>query len=774
MLRRLVLLILLVLAAAPSALAQSPASPPAAGSDAATSPSREDLQKLVRTLQNDQQREALVKQLQALLAAQQAEAAKASLTPSTLLDFARSRLEELGGELAETATDLVDVPTALAWFRSQVGDAAARERWLAIGHNVVLILGSAILADWILAAALSVPRRRLLGRRTTGGLSRAGSVATEILLDALPPLAFWATADLVIPIVQPHFATRSVVSDLVTVLLIGRVSLVVARAVLLVPARVSWRLLPLSEETASYLYVWIRRFVAWGVYMRGVVDTTWWLGVPGAVFATLQKSVALVVTLLAIVFVLQNRHAVAAWIRPREPAARSEPPPEDLGEMPVEPVAPAAPRHPALDILRHRLAEIWHVVAVVYLVGVFCVYALKIEGGFAFLFRASVLTLALAAAARFLVRVADRATRHGLAIPPDLSSRFPTLEIRANRYTPVLGSLAAVLIWGFALLAILEVWGIASFAWLGSDLGRRATGSALSIALILFATFAAWEILNASIDRYLAGIAADGGTIARSARVRTLLPLLRNTLWFTLLVITALLVLTELDVNIVPLLAGVSFVGLAVGFGSQALVKDVITGLFILIEDTIAVGDVVDLGAPHSGVVEAISIRTVRLRDQTGAIHTLPFSAITVIKNFGRDYAYWLIDLALPYSADPDRAIEVYRSVLAELKADPALDAVIVGDLEPLGVQAFNPASIQVQARIKTLPLKQWQVGREFNRRIKPALDEAGISLAPGAQTIGLDAGTAALLERLAAQRSGSSSEASAASSPQSSTRSAT
>jgi small conductance mechanosensitive channel len=191
-------------------------------------------------------------------------------------------------------------------------------------------------------------------------------------------------------------------------------------------------------------------------------------------------------------------------------------------------------------------------------------------------------------------------------------------------------------------------------------------------------------------------------------------------------------------------------IGLAVGIGSQALVKDVITGLFILIEDTMAVGDVVDLGAPHSGVVEAISIRSVRLRDQLGAVHTLPFSEISKVKNLGKDYAYWLIDLALPPSTDPDRVLAVCAEVLASLRHDAGFGSLIIGDLDPIGINGFNATTIQVQARIKTLPLQQWKVGREFNRRLKTALEAARIPLYSSAQMIGLDGPTSRLIERLA------------------------
>src|SRR5919199_3219029 len=169
------------------------------------------------------------------------------------------------------------------------------------------------------------------------------------------------------------------------------------------------------------------------------------------------------------------------------------------------------------------------------------------------------------------------------------------------------------------------------------------------------------------IDRYLAAVDERGRPVARSARARTLLPLFRTTILVLLAAMVALIVLSELGVNIAPLLAGAGVVGVAIGFGSQALVKDVITGLFILIEDTLAVGDVVDVGKGNSGVVEGLSVRAIRLRDSSGALYTVPFSEVTTVKNLTRDFAYFVANVGISYRADPDRAIAVMRQVAAEL-----------------------------------------------------------------------------------------------------------
>jgi hypothetical protein len=160
---------------------------------------------------------------------------------------------------------------------------------------------------------------------------------------------------------------------------------------------------------------------------------------------------------------------------------------------------------------------------------------------------------------------------------------------------------------------------------------------------------------DAGTGHYLTGTDRYGTRIERSARVRTLLPLLRNAVMVLLITVVSLVTLSEFGVNIAPLLAGAGVIGLAIGFGSQTLVKDVITGLFILFEDTISVGDVVDVGNGHSGLVGAITIRTIKLRDMAGGVHSIPFSQVNSVLNMTKDFSYYVLDIAVAHGEDPDR-----------------------------------------------------------------------------------------------------------------------
>jgi small conductance mechanosensitive channel len=261
---------------------------------------------------------------------------------------------------------------------------------------------------------------------------------------------------------------------------------------------------------------------------------------------------------------------------------------------------------------------------------------------------------------------------------------------------------------------------------LGSDLGRRIIGNVLSIGFELFVALAVWEIFAGAIDRYLNGVDATG--MPRRTRIRSLLPHLRTAMLSVLVVLTSLIVLSHLGVNITPLLAGAGVIGVAIGFGSQALVKDIITGLFILMEDQIAVGDVVDVGKDHAGVVEAISVRTIRLRDQAGAVCTVPFSEVTTVKNLTRDFAYVVARITISHDENIDRVVDILREVCTELAADQDLGASILDPFDYQGVDALDASAVVLLVRIRTTAGKQWAVGRAFNRRVKMAFDEHGIS----------------------------------------------
>jgi small-conductance mechanosensitive channel len=204
--------------------------------------------------------------------------------------------------------------------------------------------------------------------------------------------------------------------------------------------------------------------------------------------------------------------------------------------------------------------------------------------------------------------------------------------------------------------------------------------------------------------------------------------MLRTALMGVILVFVALSILTEIGVNVAPLIAGAGVVGIAVGFGSQKLVQDVINGLFLLFEDAVAVGDVVQLGG-LSGVVEQLSVRSIKLRAVDGSLHIIPFSAVTSVTNQTRDFAFAVVDVSVDYREDTDQVAEALRGIAAEMRQDPRWRPVIRDDLDVMGVDRLGDSGVVMRVRLKTEPSQRWAVAREMNRRIKRRFDELGIEI---------------------------------------------
>jgi len=253
-------------------------------------------------------------------------------------------------------------------------------------------------------------------------------------------------------------------------------------------------------------------------------------------------------------------------------------------------------------------------------------------------------------------------------------------------------------------------------------------GIATSISLF-------WEIVSVKIERYLAR-EREGTTGGKSnARLLTLLPLLKNVIRIVLVLLAGMSVLAHLGINIAPLLAGAGVVGLAVGFGAQTLVKDVISGAFILIEDSISVGDWVE-AAGHSGTVESLTIRTLTLRDLSGTVHVVPFGEVTTILNYNRDYGYALIDAGVAYREDYGEVLEALQDIAADLRQDATWGVDITGDLEIFGLNKLADSAVEIRVRLKTLPGRQFSIRRAFLERMKRIFDERGIEIPFPHQTI--------------------------------------
>nr|WP_250212278.1 mechanosensitive ion channel domain-containing protein [Pseudomonas fluorescens] len=285
-------------------------------------------------------------------------------------------------------------------------------------------------------------------------------------------------------------------------------------------------------------------------------------------------------------------------------------------------------------------------------------------------------------------------------------------------------TLAHLMVWLVFIELGLRVWGLSLIRFTEGD-GHEISVKLFGLGGTLLFAWLIWILSDTAIHHALTrsrkGLA--------NARAQTMMPLIRNVLFVTIFIIAAIVALANMGMNVTPLLAGAGVIGLAIGFGAQSLVADLITGLFIIIEDSLAIDDYVDVGG-HLGTVEGLTIRTVRLRDIDGIVHTIPFSEIKSIKNYSREFGYAIFRVAIPYNMEIDDAIKLMRDVGQKMRNDPLQRRNIWSPLEIQGVESFESGSAILRARFKTAPIKQWEVSRAFNLSLKRHLDEAGLDLA--------------------------------------------
>lgn len=335
---------------------------------------------------------------------------------------------------------------------------------------------------------------------------------------------------------------------------------------------------------------------------------------------------------------------------------------------------------------------------------------------------ASAVAAVVAEAAARLLRAL---LRHYLGADAAVTLRSPVVRapIRLVRLTVFLVLLAAL------TPPALELFGQQPRKGLHlGDVSAWALAGGLRLVLIAGISFVIVRVVHVLVRRFEMEVSAGSGleVLERAKRAKTLGGLIRNVLTTLVVAVASLMILREVGLDITPILTGAGIVGLAVGFGAQMLVKDIISGFFLILENDVRVGDVVAVDR-HSGVVEDMNLRTMVLRDVEGTVHIIPNGSVGVLSNKTKDFSYAVFDVPAAYSADTDQIVALIRDVGGELRQDAAFAPFVLDDVEVLGVEAFGDSSVTIRARIKTMPIRQWDVAREFRRRLKKAYDAKGV-----------------------------------------------
>ena len=668
-----------------------------AAQEALAGPAAAELEALAAELRDEAKRAEIIRRIEALAAAREGSAAAEEEPARGPLASVTDSIVAFGGDVAGSLSFAFDPGVFRQWLEQGFNDpASGAPVWTVLGQALLVLLAGLVVE--IAVRRLMASLRRVSSRPESGTVGeRLLAAAVALLLGIVPVAAFAAGSFVALSAAALPQTAAELVLAVVYASSAARLAMLAVRAGL-APDAAGARLAPLDDASAAGLLAWLRRLVLAVVYGWLVCEIARVFALPSAPYRLLIDLVGLTVLAVAVSMVLRNRTTVRNRLRG-----------DGSG-------------------IGARLADIWHVVAVAYLAAVFLVWAAAVEGGFAYVGAASAWTVAAVAAAWLadlgVLRLVEAATRWEVRA----DSRLPGVKARADRYVPVLRKCLRSAVWLIAAIAALEAWRAPVLDLLAAPAGERILGALVRIALVLGVFLVLWEALCLAIERYLDARDEDGNPVERSGRARTLLPLLRRASAVLLLTVGGLTAASELGIDIAPLLAGVGIAGLAIGFGAQTLVKDVITGLFIVMEDQVAVGEYVSV-AGHSGIVEALSIRTIRLRDLSGTVHVVPFGEVGTVENLTRDYSYAVIDAGVGYGEDTDRVSDVLREIAAGMEGDDSWRHRVIPPFEVFGVQELGDSAVVVRCRFKTPPMQQWAVAREFRRRMKKRFDELGIEI---------------------------------------------
>lgn len=724
--RRAALFLLLLALAAGVLAAPAPAAPSPAEKDAAASYAA-----LADLLENETTRKRLIEELRTLAAPPQVAPAETGDKPAqektSAIDeqpflFSRGIANGIEHFITGLGADLSEAANV---FRSlgEDDDTAVlnRNRWRDALLNFVIVVVATMIAflafrklashffarsnDWITAtgsrpddeAGASRLAQSSLYRKTIAIVAAMAADAGAILLAGA---AGYATALFAV-------GNREHIDTLASLFINTFVAVEIAKAFVrgvFAPRYRRLRLFEMDDDIAVFWGHWLERLV--GLTGYGIL-----VGVPLAksvlsptIGHMLGVLIILGVYIYAVRVIWRNRHTV-----------------RERMERYADGLSAAF-----FSTLTRMLARIWHVPAIAYFTALLVVSQIAPNDALPFMAEATLQTLAAIGIGLLASAIVTAALSRRIVLSPRLRERLPLLEARINAYVPPALKGFHVLTLLVVALVVLDAWHAFNLAsWITSGNGRAVILAVVHVAIILLIATVVWTTVASIIEHRLSPAPGQGQP---SEREKTLLALFRNAALIAIVTLTILVVLSQIGIDIAPLIAGAGVAGLAIGFGAQKLVQDVITGVFIQLENGMNQNDVVEV-AGIFGTVEKITIRSVGIRTLDGGFHMIPFSSVDKVSNHTRDFSYHYGEYAVPYRENVDEAMTQLRNAFAELMQDAEMEKAVLADIEIPGVTSLHERGYNIRVLIKTLPGMQWPVQRAFNRLVKKHFDAAGIAL---------------------------------------------
>jgi small-conductance mechanosensitive channel len=627
-----------------------------------------------------------------------------------LTDGVSALRQKLGGTVSSAEVESEN-GFEIVWEKLTAGGGLRR-------FGLTLLSLGAILGCGFLARRLYFHATRDLGAwmvtsARLGRLEFLGRVAAHLILQAVG-LAVFAAVTFVLFVLM--FQNGDPGYELASVYLVVTYYLLVfafAARILFAPGAPAVRLFPMPEDDARLVHRWVLIIVVGAGLLSGASMVLEETGVGRSAFLLAYSlgGIYFVIALLVLIWSCRKRVRDA--------------------------LLPAGDAGAAAGTSLTILARTWHLLASVYVVamGLFWVSDVLLGGD------ARVVGLGLSL---FVVPIAIGIDIWGQRLLKMATGEFTEVvdlsgdQVREippagggrdfKTYVPLIRRLFRLALMAFVFFVMLDLWGVEL------EIGRIFTSHVLGIVVALLLGIVVWEFVKARIDSRLRQEMPsaeedheEGGGVG--SRTGTLLLLLRKFILSVLFVLVSLIVLSSIGVNIGPLIAGAGVVGLAIGFGAQALVRDIIAGVFFLIDDSFRIGDYVE-STGVKGMVEQISLRSIKLRHPRGMVYTIPFGNLRSITNFSRDYTITKLDIRVGFDTDLEQVRKVIKKINKALRKDEELNRTMLDDLKSQGVKEFDDSSMIVRVKFKTLPGEQFKIRKEVYRMIQTEFRAAGIEFA--------------------------------------------
>ena len=583
--------------------------------------------------------------------------------------------------------------------------------------GLVIIIAVGLTVRHLFRRSTAAIQENIMKAVRLGKLQFLGRVLSRLLLEALGVVIYILVTFAIFVFVYREGSSNYFIVSVYLIISYYIIVLAFGARIIFSPKAASLRLFPMEDQDAGFLYNWILRILFIAGFFAGAGAIFDLFGLSSQLYLLMRSASGAVVILALVVMIWQSRKRVA----------------EAIGTDGSDPEKSVGP-------LRAAFARNWHYLAMFYILvagGVWVTRALGDEG-------VSVLNLILSIFlipivigvdqwVQRLLKMASGESRVTIDLSGDEAAESdgkPKSDSKMDivHYVPLIRRFFRIFLIAFLFFGSLRLWGI------DISVGRMFTRNALSILLILLLSFITWQLIKARIDQKLKEEmpdddeeAEEGG--AGGSRMGTLLVLLRKFVLAVMFVMVSLIVLSSLGVNIGPLIAGAGVLGLAIGFGAQTLVKDIISGVFFLIDDAFRVGDFIEISGTK-GMVEHISLRSLRLRNPRGPIHTIPFGSMGTVTNNSRDYIISKLDFRVRYDTDVDKVRKIIKKINMNIMQDEEMGPVMLGKLKSQGVRELDDSAMVMRVKFKTVPGEQFVIRREVFRMMQEAFRENGIVFA--------------------------------------------